>query len=70
MTIKHFAADSKIKAAVRCRLFAEQKMVVNWARVYNRIWEIINPADQMDAAYFSGDNGHGWQRGLLTARIA
>jgi hypothetical protein len=29
-------------------------MVVNWARVYNRLWEIINPADQTHPVYFSG----------------
>src|SRR5438132_6137646 len=29
-------------------------MVVNWARVYNRLWEIINPADQTHSVYFSG----------------
>jgi hypothetical protein len=29
-------------------------MVTNWARVFNRLWEIINPADRMAPTYFSG----------------
>jgi hypothetical protein len=29
-------------------------MTVDWARVYNRLWEIINPADQTGGTYFSG----------------
>jgi len=31
-----------------------QEMVVNWARVFNRIWEVINPSDQTAPTYFSG----------------
>jgi len=29
-------------------------MAVNWARVFNRLWEIINPPEQTAPAYFSG----------------
>ena len=29
-------------------------MVANWARVFNRLWEIINPPDQTAPTYFSG----------------
>jgi hypothetical protein len=29
-------------------------MVVDWARVFNRLWEIINPPDQTAPTYFSG----------------
>jgi hypothetical protein len=29
-------------------------MAVNWARIFNRLWEIINPSEQTAPAYFSG----------------
>jgi hypothetical protein len=29
-------------------------MAVNWARIFNRLWELINPTDQTDPTYFSG----------------
>jgi len=29
-------------------------MTIDWARVFNRVWEIINPADQSASTYFSG----------------
>jgi hypothetical protein len=29
-------------------------MTVNWARVFNQLWEVINPSDQARPTYFSG----------------
>jgi len=29
-------------------------MAINWARVFNRLWEVINPPDQTAPTYFSG----------------
>jgi hypothetical protein len=29
-------------------------MITNWARVFNRLWEVINPPDQTAPTYFSG----------------
>jgi hypothetical protein len=29
-------------------------MPVNWTRVFNRLWEVINPSDQTAPTYFSG----------------
>src|SRR6266705_2578217 len=51
---KHFAMRSNRKDVVPFTSSGESQMKTDWARIFNRLWEVINPADQSAPTYFSG----------------